>query len=159
VAHHVLESWKSVPGIAAESTADPEALQAWVDRALTAGADKGRSTIGAEHVGKVLSHGPTGADGAWPHEAIRSVIEKLGNEDMERGFEIGKVNSRGVISRSLTEGGRQEMSLADQYAAWARQLDAQWPRTAAMLRRMEASYRSQARSEDAEAALREDDLG
>lgn len=159
VAFHVLESWRSIPGLSADGVVDSGALEAWVMTALGAAIEKGRPTVGAQHIGTVLSHGPQGADGAWPHEAVRDVIEKLHDEEIERGFEIGKYNSRGVVTRSLGEGGKQEQTIADQYASWATQIGGRWPRTAAMLRRMEAQYRHEARSEDTESELRDEGLG
>lgn len=80
----------------------------------------------------------------------------LGGEDIECGIEIGVSNKRGVLSRSLTEGGVQERRLAETYRGYADALNDGWPRTAAMLRRISETYASWARREDVEAELRED---
>jgi hypothetical protein len=105
-----------------------------------------------------LSHGLDGGDGAWPHEAVRNVIERVQSAEVDAGFEMGTKNKRGVIWRALDEGGRQERVLADRYGNWATTLADRWPRTAAVLRRIEASYRSQARQEDAETELLNDGM-
>jgi len=73
---------------------------------------------------------------------MRSVIEEVENEEVERGFEIGKFNSRGVMSRSLTEAVGKSSWLPTKYAGWA-QISDRWPRAAAMIRRMEATYREE----------------
>lgn len=157
-AFHVLTSWKSLPATVIHGAVDAAALDAWVDAALTITAKSGRPALGAQHVGQALSHGPHGTDGAWPHEAVRDVIERVQNRHVESGFEIGRLNARGIVSRSPTEGGHQEYTLADEYAGWAAQISDRWPRTAAVLRRIEARYRHEAQSEDAEADLRKDGL-
>jgi len=157
-AYDVLNSWKSTPGQSVTGSLDEAALAAWVRSALAITAERGRPTVGAQYVGQILSHSPHGFDGAWPHEAVREVIEHNENPEIETGFEIGTFNQRGVVTRSLDEGGRQEHALADQYARWSTQVGSQWPRTAAVLRRLEAKYRREAGREDADTDLRRDGM-
>ena len=107
-------------------------------------------------IGQVLSGSPVGADGAWPHESIRDLIEELACKDIEVGFKVGLYNSRGIVSRGLADGGALERELADRYAGFATQCCDRWPRTAASLRRIAESYRAEGRLEDQEAELRED---
>jgi hypothetical protein len=97
-----------------------------------------------------------GADGAWPHPAVRDVIEEVGSADLERGIEVGVYNGRGVVTKHPLEGGMQEHQLAERYAGFAPAVADRWPRTAAMLRRLAEGYRVDARREDQEAELRED---
>jgi hypothetical protein len=156
-AYQVLDSWKSLPGIT-DGVLDAMTLNSWVTAALAMTAEQGRPTIGAQQVGQVLSHGPHGTDGAWPHETVRNLIESLENPEIEAGFRAGRYNSRGVVTRSLGEGGRQERELADQYAAWIAAIRDQWPRTASILASLEASYRSEAHREDDETDLRSDGI-
>jgi hypothetical protein len=157
-AFHVTESIRRMPGVGEEGSIDVAALNAWVDAALKATIENGRPTLGAQYVGRLLSYSPPGADGAQPHEAVRDVIERHENPEVERGFHLGVFNSRGVTTRSLEDGGRQEHELADRCVAWATQLNTRWPRTAAMLRQMSEDYRRQARREDAETDRRKDGL-
>jgi len=111
------------------------------------------TAIGA---GQVLSASPGGPDAGWPHPAIRDLIEEVGIADLERGFEIGLFNRRGVTSRHPTEGGGQERRHAERYEGFAVAINDRWPRTAAILRRIADSYRVMGRREDQEAELRED---
>jgi len=71
-------------------------------------------------------------------------------------MEIAIYNSRGVVSRDLSEGGEQESRLVETYRAYARLLSDRWPRTSALLRRVAKYYAVQAHQEDMEAELRED---
>jgi hypothetical protein len=155
-AYELLESWKSVPGPREDGSVDADALRAWVDGAREAARASGRGTIADQRIGQALASSPNGSDGVWPDVAVRDVIDDLGSEHIERGFELGVYNGRGVVSRSLTEGGEQEWRLSERYKGHADALNDGWPRTAAMLRRIADRYASDARREDVEAELRED---
>lgn len=157
-AYRVLTSWKTVPGASEDGSVDPATLREWVNAALALGAGAGRNGVCAETVGTLLSHGPVGSDGAWPHPTVRDLIEELGRADLEGGLEVGRYNSRGVTTRLPTDGGLQEHDLADRYATWATVVADRWPRTAALLRRMEAGYRRDARRHDIDAELRADEV-
>ena len=66
--------------------------------------------------------------------------------------EIGPhLNKRGVTSRSMTEGGKQEYDLADRYERWAEAVQATHPRTAGVLRGVAETYREEGRRNDEEA--------
>ncbi len=155
-AYELLETWKSVPGLRENGSVDADALRAWVDGAQEAARASGRGVIADQRIGQALAASPKGSDGAWPDVAVRDVIDDLGSEHVERGFELGIYNGRGVVSRSLTEGGEQERRLSERYKEHADVLKDGWPRTAAMLRRIADRYASDARREDVEAELRED---
>jgi hypothetical protein len=156
LAYELLESWRSVPGLKEDGSVDLDALRTWVDGAREATYAANRGTVADLRIGQVLASSPKGSDDAWPDVAVRDLIDDLGEDDIERGFEIGVYNSRGVFSRSLTEGGEQERQLSERYRGYADALNDAWPRTAAMLRRIADVYASEARREDVEAELRED---
>jgi hypothetical protein len=88
-----------------------------------------------------------GSDGAWPHEAIRDVIEHVESERLDSGIAIGKYNARGAHWRA--PGGSQEFALAAQYASYAAKCADRWPRTAALLRDLERKYKGEARWHEA----------
>jgi hypothetical protein len=154
--HELLESWQTVPGRWEDGSIDPEALKAWVGRAREVTDTQGRGSIGEYLIGRVLSFGPADPDETWPSVAVRDLIEEMGSQDIEDGFRLGIYNSRGFVSRGLTEGGGQEKQLAEKYLNYAGMIGDQWPRTAAMLRMLADTYLSKARREDLEAELRED---
>jgi len=99
---------------------------------------------------------PHDDDGAWPHPAVRDVIENAESTELERAFELGVYNGRGVVTRAWNEGGAQETALADRYQSFARTIADRSPRTATLLRRIADGYRAEARRRDEEAELRED---
>jgi hypothetical protein len=61
-----------------------------------------------------------------------------------------------VVSKGIHEGGTAEEAIAARHEASAQAVAAEHPRTAAMLRRMTASYRRDARRGDQDADRRED---
>ncbi len=155
-AHDLLSRWHRGPGLNADGSASPEKLKTWVDKALESASAHGRRKAAEHQIGKVLAHYPPGADGAWPHDAVRELIEEHASEEMEHGITLGVLNSRGVVSRSLDEGGRQERAIAVQYKEYARILSDKWPRTAMLMKEIARSYDFQARREDLETEIRED---
>ncbi|MNN78653.1 hypothetical protein D3C81_1952260 [compost metagenome] len=85
-------------------------------------------------------------DGAWPHEAVRNVIETIASSHIEIGIRIERVNMRGVFCKAFGEGGDQERGLAQQAQEWA-QASLDFVRTHAMLELIAQSW-----LEDAERA-------
>ena len=92
----------------------------------------------------------------WPAEPVQDVIELVQSEELERGIAIGVANARGVVTKSLREGGKQEWALHARYEQLADGANDSWPRTAAMLRNIAQSYRWEAEEEDKRAALSEE---
>jgi hypothetical protein len=137
---------------------DSDALKDWVRRAIAATEACARGGIGKERIGRLLSRAPGDADGFWPHSAVGDLIEEIATKDFEDGIEVGVFNNRGVFTKSLTEGGRQEHAFAEQYSASAVAVAHRWPRTASMLRRLADRYRAYGREEDTEAELRQDGI-
>lgn len=180
LAYELLDSWRRLPGIGEDGSGpnassgetsesiptgtavpahvsiDAAILSDWVHRACEATRAAGLDAIGSQRIGQMLAASPAGADGYWPHEAVRDVIEEAQSEDLETGLEVGLHNSRGVTKRAYHEGGGQEEQIARNYGEYAAAFSDNWPRTAAMLRRIAASYRTQARDWDARTEQRED---
>lgn len=154
-AHELLRRWHSIPGRADDGSVDGEVLRNWVVRAREEVKARGRE-VGDLLIGQVLRYAPPGADGVWPAEPVRDLIEELASEELERGLWIEIHNSRGVTSRGLTDGGGQERTIAEQYRQWAEALQSRWFRTAALLHSVAESYERDARREDADAELNED---
>ena len=105
----------------------------------------------AEYTGHVLAHAPADpSDEAWPHKTVRDLLEKLSSEEAERGLKIERFNMRGVYSKGLFEGGKQERGFAAQYRGWAAKCDS-WPRTQRLLNEIAKEWDRHAEWEDSEA--------
>jgi hypothetical protein len=156
-AYSVLNSWKTPPGVSPDrATLDKNTLSTWVDEALDRASAARRRSMAEQQIGHVLRYVPHGADGVWPHEALRDLLERLKNPQIEKGLEIEIYNSRGVVTKDPLGGGGQERQLMAQYAGGAAALNQRWPRTAELLRRVAEQYEREAEAEDREAELRKD---
>jgi hypothetical protein len=155
-AFELLSSWRQVPGTRDDGTLDAAALRAWVDSARTALAASGRADIGDQRIGQILRYAPTGADGRWPAEPVRDLLEDLRSEHIEIGLSVEIRNSRGVTTRGPTEGGGQERDLASGLQADAAALGARWQRIAAVLSQVAETYVAEAVRHDQDADLTED---
>lgn len=159
LAHHawwVLNHWHDLPGHRADGTVDADHLNQWVRDARLALAETDRADIGDEQIGQVLAASPPSADGNWPAEAVRDIIETIGSTSVETGIHVGVVNARGITSRGVYDGGEQERELAQRYREWAQQTAGRWPRTSRVLRGLAESYERDARREDLRAAVTAD---
>ena len=90
-------------------------------------------------------------DGTWPGVVVRDLLEDVQLEHIETGLYLHVVNSRGITSRGLEDGGDQELQLSADYRAKAEALADTAPRTAALLRGVAASYDRDARRNEGDA--------
>jgi len=156
LAYELLQGWHVLPGLQLDGGVDHAALMAWIVCARDLASKSGRGTTGDQQIGRMLSSSPKGSDEAWPHEAVREVIDELNNRDINAGVSLGVYNSRGATVRGLSEGGAQERTLVEKYRGYARSVRDQWPRTARLLEQIADSFDCDARREDIEAELTED---
>lgn len=148
----LLSAWKGLPE-APSGVATGGGLAEWVRVAREKAAAEDRANVADIHIGQVLASGPVGAEGPWPSEAVRELIELTKNPQLDSGFITGAMNTRGITMRALGEGGRQELDLAFRYRAWAQDLRLRWPRTASLLDQVGDAYERLARREDIDAKL------
>ncbi len=111
----------------------------------------GRQDVADNHIGKMLSASPIGADGAWPAEPVREVIDLFRSKPMIEGFRIGKSNRRGVTTRLPARGGELERRDAAKYRTWAKAIAYDHPHTAKALDTLADSYEWEARRHDEDA--------
>ena len=84
---------------------------------------------------------------------MRDALEDIDTDEVFEGFSVGIYNKRGMVSKSLREGGVQERDLAEKYRAFADASKIEWPRTAKALRDIAMGYDEEARREDERASL------
>ena len=147
-AHRLLEQVARIPGTDLEGKVDAQALSRWVTEARRLGSEHGRAAIGDQKIGGLMSKAPSEEDGFWPCRPVCEVLESMASADIATGFEIGVYNSRGVHSRSLDEGGKQERELSARYRAWAQGLAFDYPHVASILERIAQRYDREAACED-----------
>jgi hypothetical protein len=152
-AWEVLRSCEQVPGVRDDNTLDVAELESWI-RTVRAGlAAVDRAAIGDLHIGELVSHAPQNEDGSPLTPELRDLLERLGSDEILRGIATGIFNSRGIVSRSLTDGGAQEWQLAKKYRAYA-SASGSWPTIRRMLEGIAEGYEADARREDLSAEKR-----
>lgn len=152
-AYRVLSDWPAsqfTPGISDADELDAEPLRVWIERAREDLAAIDRTAIGDQMIGAALASSPADPDGGWPAEAVRNILDRLDNDDIDQGLLVAVRNQRGVTSRAVTEGGEQERELAERYRDDSRRFQ-QWPRTAAIFSSLAQSYEREAGVHDRDA--------
>ena len=151
--YDLLSSWHLVSGSARDGSLNGTALKDWVTQARALCKRSGHGDIGDVHIGQVLAYAPVGSDGLWPHESARSVLEQEDSGKIGDGFRTGVFNSRGVVTKNIEEGGKQERTLADRFRQHAEALNLKSPRTARLLRSIADQYDRMGHWEDETLAL------
>lgn len=150
-AYELLNGLTLLPGQVGEAV-DYTALKAWTDEVRERASVADRAKITDARIGHLLAHAPSDPeDGAWPHRAVRRLLESLSSDAVERAVRMERFNMRGVYSKAIGEGGQQERALAEQSKEWARMTLAT-PRTAAMLMAIASMWTDEADAADARAA-------
>jgi hypothetical protein len=152
-AWRLLHDSRRQPGTLDNGDVDSDAGVRFVDEALALCRASDRSKMGEQMLGLILAHAQIGEDGIWPGPPARDILDRAELTEMRSGFETGNFNKRGVTTRSMDEGGKQERELADQLRRSANRLAATHPHLAESLERMARSYQFHAKREDDEAAL------
>lgn len=155
-AFKLLQEWRTIPGMDKDGSINGEDLTEWIREAQRITTEIGRGILGEGFIGQMLSASPPGVDGVWPHETIRDVIETMATPEIERGFEMGKFNSRGATWRNPYTGGNLEREIVKEFSAYAKAMEIRWPRTAAIMRRLARTYQDMAIREDNQADLEQD---
>ncbi|CAB3791983.1 hypothetical protein LMG28688_03426 [Paraburkholderia caffeinitolerans] len=148
----LIQALKRIPGSDEHGGVDPERLAKWTETVRKSCAELSRIEIADIVIGELLSSAPIGTDGAWPCEAVRTVMEDIQSEDVMRGAHTGVYNSRGAHTRG--PGGDQERQLADKYRKWAQQIRMSSPYVASeLLMKLTETYEREAVREDTEAKI------
>ncbi|NTW13526.1 MAG: hypothetical protein HGA31_00655 [Candidatus Moranbacteria bacterium] len=153
VTSEVLDSWYLLPGLKDDGGVDEKALMDWITAARKR-CEETKHVIGCDlQIGFILAHAPADPDGTWPHTTVRNVIEQLNNQTIDDHIQNEIYNSRGVTSRGLNDGGKQERVLVEKYKKLSDAVKVRWPRTAALLRSIAESYEHEAKGHDVESDL------
>lgn len=152
----LLNTWRPLIGESNDGDIGVDSLLSWVVEARKRASSIGLGLIADAMIGESLGGSQEGSDGAWPHEAVRAVIEQVQSGDLESGLMTGRYNSRGAHSWRMSEGGAQELAIAKAYEKSSQIVRDRWPRTASMLRAMASNYQRDARWVDQRAELSED---
>ena len=135
---------KRIPGTKENNIIDKDVLLSWVEEVRLSCRENDRVDIGDQYIGQLLSKSKIGLDGIWPCEAVRDVLEKYQSKHINIGFSIGVSNARGVFSRGLDEGGKQERDLSSKYRNWSQKIKNSHPHVSAILESIANDYEKDA---------------
>ncbi len=144
----LLRSWKSIPG-STNGQINYTILKSWIDKSRELCVKSDRIDVCDIQIGQLLANAEFEED-IWPPEAICKIIDSIPSEKLHTGFKIGVSNKRGVFTKSLDEGGKQEKALSEKYKKYADKLNIRFPKTASILYDIAADYNNQAKIEDEE---------
>ncbi|MDD1537407.1 MULTISPECIES: helix-turn-helix domain-containing protein [unclassified Bradyrhizobium] len=150
-AYRLLRLWNVIPGTSPDGSIDGSTLETWITEARRLAQERGRSVVADQKIGELLSASTVDADGIWPAEPIREVIEAISSPHLETGVEIGKMNRRGVTMRPSGAGGDLERQEVKKYRDWAKAAAFDWPRTSGILESLAKNYERQAKAHDDDA--------
>lgn len=135
-AYELLSRWHQCPGLKADGSVETETLNAWVAQVREMATGLGRLTAADGEIGKVMAHYPPGDDGAWPHDAIRNLIERLASDAFEGGIILGLTHHRSAVGQSLAD----RVAQVDRHRESAGKLLEGWPRTFRVMKEVARSY-------------------
>lgn len=113
----ILNGWLSpLPGGTTEGPPTSEALQSWVDSARAELGSRHRNKVASSVIGQAVAGTAIDADGTWPSEPVRDLLEHENDLKLESNLAMTRRNQRGFTSRGVYSGGGQERELAEQYS-------------------------------------------
>ena len=149
-AYHLLRLAKRIPGTNDDGAIEGETLWRWLVEARDLCAKHGRSAVGDNHIGELLSKVPAGEDGGWPSPVVCDALERMRSEDVAKGLCRGKLNARGIVVGS---GGDKDRELAAEFRRHAQQRRADFPFASRVIDRIARHYEQSAKHEDTDATL------
>jgi len=156
-AWNILRACRRQPGTGVDDIIDANQAAIFVTETRQLAAEQDRLGACDSTLGEIFAKAPIGADGVWPGESARSILNDYESEDMLRGFYQGTINKRGVSSRHVYDGGDQERLLAGSFRKNARALEETHPQLAAVLHSLARSYEKHGHIADLDARLRIED--
>ena len=149
IAWGLMYSWKTPPGLSDDGSVNIEQFNNWVIAARRLATEVDRVVICDQEIGKILYFLPEDdEDGNWPHRCLRQLLEDIDSKEIETGLNLAQFNSRGVTSKAVYEGGKQERELAAMWAERAEKLSTTWPKTSAFCSRISKHWEREATAED-----------
>lgn len=141
----------------AECKIEIEKLRNWIHQVRNLCQKSNRLEIADLQIGQILAYSPIDTeDNIFPCSPIRDIMEELQSESILNGANTGIYNSRGVVTKSLNEGGQKEYVLANQYQEWANQLKNTHPFVANyLLQKVADTYFYEAKRNDLEVEIRQ----
>jgi hypothetical protein len=151
-AYTLLDRVRRIPGTDDNGVIKEADLRTWVTETRALCRQLGRADIGDHKIGQILSAAPAGADGVWPCEPVRDVLEDVAAREIGLGIGVAVYNARGM--HRVKDDAADERALAEQYRAWSRKLAFGHPYVATVLEDIAQRYDREAERWISDAAVR-----
>lgn len=156
IAHHALEGWNTVPGLANDDALDDEQFKSWTEEALRLATQVDRKAVAEIHIGAMLARFARRRPwDDWLPSAALDLLDQPESGELRERFHLGVHNARGVTSRGPYDGGEQERKLAGRYRELAVRYGTSYPRVSTLLISIAEGYEQDARRQDERAAIGE----
>jgi hypothetical protein len=99
-----------------------------------------------------LSSAPVGADGVWPCEPVRNVLEDIASREIGIGLVVAVYNARGT--HYVSDDAASERALAERYRGWSCKLAFGHAYVASVLEEIAQGYDREAERWISDAAVR-----
>ena len=142
----ILEKIKLTPDPGPNGSVDADALYAWINEARQLCAEYGRSEIGDQYIGQLLSREKPDDGDVWPSVPVCEAMERVASSEIGLGFSIGVQNAVGAQIRG--KGGTQERERAEKFRIRANNLRLKYPYMYRVLEGIAVEYEHQAKWHD-----------
>ena len=151
-AHALLRRVALIPGTDDDGKVQLGPLLHWLKETRELCTKVGRSKVGDNKIGELLSKAPADEDDVWPCRAVCEALEKMDSEEVGKGFTNAKLNYPGAAIRRVNADNMRMLSA--QYQRWARRLRVDYPFASRVIGDIAAAHDSYAEQADVKAALR-----
>jgi hypothetical protein len=145
LARQLLDEWRVLPGTQLDGNVAETVLRDWAEGVREEAKAQKYEDAADYRMGELFAHAPAEADGVWPCVAVRRIVEDWKSEGLESGMRCERFNE--YQPHSLREPAAEKTwdELVQKHRKHAEALAGKWPRTAALLRELAASYEGTAR--------------
>lgn len=123
---------------------DYKDLLRWINELKGLLSDQRQIGLFGNLVGRLFAYSPVGDDNCMPCEAVRQIIEEIGDESLKSAYVTAEENKRGVYS---PDAGKTELEMSRHYKDNANKIRGRYPKTASIYDLLSDSYKSQSISE------------
>lgn len=151
ISHRILFNFPYCPYVKDSEITDETALNYYVDKLRSLAKEYYRVEITDDFIGQLLANCPK--IDYFPNEVICNIIERLDNEDINRGYRIRIFNQQGMTVRGPYDGGNIERNISNLYKRIADELKFKYPVMSEIYDDLSKQYKSDAEREDMHAEI------
>ncbi len=150
-AFHLLNTWKTIPGMNEGGSIDYEKLSSWITDVRNLASESDRLDPADIQIGKMLAHYPEKEE-VWPSDEIATIIESINTDSLKQNYRSELFNKRGSSTRAMDAGGTIEREHAKYFEKLASAHKYTHPIISNIFKTLAKGYMSDAKRQDEDAA-------